>query len=200
MPKTTSILMGGVGGQGIVLASKILAHVIQAHDFDLKISEIHGMAQRGGSVLTYIRFGEVVHSPLIEPGQADYVMASEKLEAWRWLPYLHSGGTMVCSTQEIKPVPVIMGLQKYPHNIEKAMQTMVAKGTLGKLYAINALAVARECGQPKAANVALIGVLAHCLQFPLASFEEALEAIVPARFLAANKKAFLAGYQYFTDI
>jgi indolepyruvate ferredoxin oxidoreductase, beta subunit len=197
MPKTTSILMGGVGGQGVVLASKLLAHVIQNHGYELKISEIHGMAQRGGSVLTYVRFGDEVHSPLIEAGQADYVLASEKLEAWRWLPYLRRGGTMVCSTQEIKPVPVIMGIQKYPENIVESMEALVEEGLLGGLYAINALDVASACGQPKAANVALIGVLAQRLHFPLESYMEALDAFVPARFLEANKKTFMAGYNCF---
>ncbi|MDW7651013.1 MAG: indolepyruvate oxidoreductase subunit beta [Bacillota bacterium] len=198
MPKTTSILMGGVGGQGIILASKILAHVIQAHGNDLKISEIHGMAQRGGSVLTHVRYGEEVNSPLIEAGQADYIIASEKLEAWRWLPFLRPGGTMVLSTQEIKPVPVIIGLQKYPEGIMERMEAL-AGGDVGKLYAVNALEEARACGQPKAANVVLTGVLARQLEFPLESSLTALAEIVPARFLEQNKRAFLTGFEYFAD-
>ncbi|NLN06502.1 MAG: indolepyruvate oxidoreductase subunit beta [Firmicutes bacterium] len=197
MTKTTSILMGGVGGQGIVLASRLLAHVIQAHGYDLKISEIHGMAQRGGSVLTYVRFGSEVHSPLIEAGQADYVLAGEKLEAWRWLPYLRRGGTMVCSTQEIKPLPVITGAERYPEKILAKMQALVDDGLLGGLYAIPALEMAASCGEPKAATVALVGVLAARLEFPGESYLQALADIVPARFLEANKKAFLAGYNYF---
>ncbi|HHX74507.1 MAG TPA: indolepyruvate oxidoreductase subunit beta [Firmicutes bacterium] len=197
MTKTTSILLGGVGGQGIVLASKLLAHVIQSHGYDLKISEIHGMAQRGGSVLTYVRFGSEVHSPLIEAGQANYILAAEKLEAWRWLPYLCRGGIMVCSTQEIKPVPVIMGAERYPEKVLEKMQSLAADGTLGGLFAIPALEVAAACGQPKAATVALLGVLAARLEFPRESYLQALADIVPARFLAANEKAFLAGYNYF---
>lgn len=194
MPKTTSILMGGVGGQGIILASKILATVIQAHGYDLKMSEIHGMAQRGGSVLTHLRYGEHVSSPLIEAGQAEYIMASEKLEAWRWLPFLRRGGTLAVSTQEIKPVPVIIGAQKYPANILEHLQSMVGR-EIGSLYALNALEVARECGQPKAANVVLCGVLAQSMEFPLETYLAALESLVPARFLSENKKAFLAGYE-----
>lgn len=196
MPKTTSILMGGVGGQGIILASKILAQVIQIHDMDLKLSEIHGMAQRGGSVLTHVRFGTEVNSPLIEAGQADYIIASEKLEAWRWLPFLRPGGTMVVNTQEIKPVPVIIGAQKYPAGIMEKLNGMVGK-ELGALYAINALEIAQGVGQPKAANVVLTGVLASQLDFPLESFMTALDEVVPARFLEKNKKAFMAGYETF---
>ncbi|EEG76485.1 indolepyruvate oxidoreductase subunit beta [Dethiobacter alkaliphilus] len=196
MPKTTSILMGGVGGQGIILASKILAHVIQAHGLDLKISEIHGMAQRGGSVLTHMRYGEEVHSPLIEAGQADYIVASEKLESWRWLPFLRPGGTLVMNTQEIKPVPVIIGAQKYPQTI---MEKMEALSGQEKIYAMDALEAARACGQPKASNVVLVGVLARSLEFPLESFLEALEAVVPARFLETNKKAFMSGYEHFSS-
>jgi indolepyruvate ferredoxin oxidoreductase, beta subunit len=200
MPKTTSILMGGVGGQGIILASKILSQVIQSHGLDLKLSEIHGMAQRGGSVLTHVRFGEEVYSPLIEAGQADYVVASEKLEAWRWLPFLRPGGTMVVSTQEIKPMPVIIGAQKYPGGIEDKLAALaVDGGPVGKLFALNALEVARSCGQPKAANVVLTGVLALTLDFPLESWLKALEEVVPSRFLETNRKAFMAGYEYFSN-
>jgi indolepyruvate ferredoxin oxidoreductase beta subunit len=197
MRNNTSILMGGVGGQGIVLASRLLAHVIQAHNHELKISEIHGMAQRGGSVITYVRFGREVFSPLIEPGQADYILAAEKLEAWRWLPYLRRGGTMVCSTQEIKTVPVITGKQEYPKTIMEKMQALAEEGTIGCLYAVNALEIAEKCGQPKAATVALIGILARCLPFPVESYHAALKAVVPARFLEANEKTFLAGYNCF---
>lgn len=192
MPKTTSILMGGVGGQGIILASKI-----QAHGNDLKISEIHGMAQRGGSVLTHVRYGPEVHSPLMEAGQADYIIASEKLEAWRWLPFLRRGGTMVVSTQEIKPVPVILGVQKYPEGIMERLEALVGSD-VGALYALDALAEARACGQPKAANVVLTGVLGRQLGFPLDSYLAALEEYVPARFLEENKKAFKAGFECFT--
>ncbi|HZK24294.1 MAG TPA: indolepyruvate oxidoreductase subunit beta [Oscillospiraceae bacterium] len=195
MSKTTSLVMGGVGGQGIVLASKILAQVIQDHHYQLKVSEIHGMAQRGGSVLTFVRFGAAVHSPLIELGQADYVFALEKLEAWRLLPYLRTGGTMICSSQEIKPMPVIMGRQQYPAQIIPAMQALAAAGQLGALHTFNALEAACDCGQPKAANVALLGVLARTLEFSLASFLAALAAVVPERFLEANQQAFLVGYQ-----
>jgi indolepyruvate ferredoxin oxidoreductase, beta subunit len=199
MSKTTSILMGGVGGQGIILASKILSQVIQSHNLDLKLSEIHGMAQRGGSVLTHVRFGDVVHSPLIEAGQADYVMASEKLEAWRWLPFLRPGGTMVVNTQEIKPMPVIIGVQKYPQSIAEKLDALAVEGgPVGKLFALNALEVARSCGQPKATNVVLTGVLARTLEFPLESWLKALDDVVPARFREENQKAFLAGYNYFS--
>ena len=154
--------MGGVGGQGIVLASKILAQVIQDHQLELKVSEIHGMAQRGGSVLTFVRYGTAVHAPLIEQRQADYLFALEKLEAWRLLPYLRTGGTLVCSTQEIKPMPVIIGQQQYPPQIIPALEALAADGTLCNFLAINALEVACACGQRKL-PMALLGVLARTL-------------------------------------
>jgi indolepyruvate ferredoxin oxidoreductase, beta subunit len=194
--KVTSVLMVGVGGQGIILASKILAQVVQKLGLELKISEVHGMAQRGGSVVTHLRFGDEVHTPLIDPGQADYILASEKLEAWRWLPMLRFGGTVVVSTQEIKPVPVIIGAQKYPEGIMEKMQAMVGE-QIGSLYALNALEVARLCGQPRAANVVLSGVLSRYLGFSPQHCHEALEEVVPPRFLEVNKKAFEAGFDYF---
>lgn len=193
----TNVLIVGVGGQGIILASKILAHVIQQHGFDLKISEVHGMAQRGGSVVTHLRFGPQVFSPLVGAGQADYIMAGEKLEAWRWLPYLRAQGTVVVNTQEIKPIPVIIGAQKYPEKILDDMQALVGV-KIGALYALNALEMATHCGQPKAANVVLCGALARCLDFPLQSYLNALESVVPARFLDDNIKAFRSGFDYFT--
>jgi indolepyruvate ferredoxin oxidoreductase, beta subunit len=194
--KVTSVLMVGVGGQGIILASKILAQVVQKLGLELKISEVHGMAQRGGSVVTHLRFGDEVHTPLIDPGQADYILASEKLEAWRWLPMLRFGGTVVVSTQEIKPVPVIIGVQKYPEGIMEKMQAMVGE-QIGSLYALNALEVASLCGQPRAANVVLSGVLSRYLGFSPQHCHEALEEVVPPRFLEVNKKAFEAGFDYF---
>ncbi len=193
--KVTSVLMVGVGGQGIILASKILARIIQKQGFDLKISEVHGMAQRGGSVVTHLRFGESVSSPIIDAGQADYILAGEKLEAWRWLPMLRTGGTVVTSTQEIKPVPVIMGAQKYPAKIMAALE-QEAGGRVGSLVALDALALASACGQPRAANVVLSGVLSRLLGFPPEACEEAVREVVPPRFLAENMRAFRAGYQY----
>ncbi|MBS4023358.1 MAG: indolepyruvate oxidoreductase subunit beta [Dethiobacter sp.] len=194
--KVTSVLMVGVGGQGIILASKILAQVVLKQGLELKISEIHGMAQRGGSVVTHLRFGAEVHTPLIDTGQADYMIASEKLEAWRWLPMLRRGGTVVVSTQEIKPVPVIIGAQKYPDGIMGNMEAMVGE-EIGYLYALNALEVARACGQPRAANVVLSGVLSRCLGFSPQHCDEALQEVVPSRFLEENRKAFAAGFDYF---
>jgi indolepyruvate ferredoxin oxidoreductase beta subunit len=193
--KVTSILMVGVGGQGIILASKILAQIIQQQGFDLKISEIHGMAQRGGSVVTHLRYGSRVNSPIIDAGQADYILAGEKLEAWRWLPMLRAGGTVVTNTQEIKPVPVIMGVQKYPLGIMSNLESETG-GKIGSLVALDALAVARTCGQPRAANVVLSGVLCKLLGFPAEACRQAVREVVPARSLEENMKAFVAGYEY----
>jgi indolepyruvate ferredoxin oxidoreductase, beta subunit len=193
--ETTNVLMVGVGGQGIILASRILSQVVQLADYDLKMSEIHGMAQRGGSVVTHLRFGTEVHTPLIDVGQADYILASEKLEAWRWLPMLSPGGTVITSNQEIKPLPVIIGVQKYPAELEDKLQSLV--GTeIGSLFVLDALGIARSCGQPKASNVVLCGLLCRQLGFDTDSCQKALEHVVPARFLTENIKAFEAGYHH----
>lgn len=189
----TNILMVGVGGQGIILASRILARVVQEAGYDLKISEIHGMAQRGGSVVTHVRYGEKVHSPLIDTGQADFIFSSEILETWRWLPMLRKGGTVVTGTQQIKPLPVIIGAQKYPEALEEKMRRL-AGDQVGAFYALDALEIARRCGQPKASNVVLCGLLCRLLGFDADACRKALEEVVPARFLAENIKAFEAGY------
>lgn len=189
----TNILMVGVGGQGIILASRILARVVQTAGHDLKISEIHGMAQRGGSVVTHVRFGEKVHTPLIDTGQADFIFSSEILETWRWLPMLKKGGTVVTGIQQIKPLPVITGAQKYPEALEEKMRRLEG-GQIGAFYALDALEIARNCGQPKASNVVLCGLLCRLLGFDASACRQALEEVVPARFLAENIKAFEAGY------
>jgi len=183
------VLMVGVGGQGAILASKILAQVAQDQGFEVKVSEIHGMAQRGGSVVTHVRIGDKVHAPIISEGQADVILAFEQLEALRWVHYLKPGGTMVINDQTIAPVPVILGLQKYPAGIIAEIKKRVPD-----TVAVNALDMARQSGNDKATNVVLMGVLAGRMEIAKEAWLTALEKKVPAKFLEINKKAFELGW------
>ncbi len=182
------ILMVGVGGQGIILASRILAHAARAAGYDIKVSEIHGMAQRGGSVVTQVRLGERVYSPLIPEGQADIILAFEQLEALRWLEYLKGGGTIIVSSQIILPVPVLAGSARYPENIITHLSRRV------HTLVVDALGKALECGNARAANAVLLGALARQMPIPLSSWLNAIEACVPARYLEVNRAAFQSGY------
>lgn len=189
MLKSMDVLMVGVGGQGTILASKILVHAAGAAGYDIKMSEIHGMAQRGGSVSTQVRLGEKVYSPLIEEGKADVILAFEKLEGLRWLNFLKNGGAMIVNDQAIAPVPVLAGLAEYPADINGYIGSRVP----GSLV-VDATGIAAACGNAKAANVVLVGVLARRLPITLELWQAALEARVPARFLEINKTAFQRGY------
>jgi len=190
LSRDINVLLVGVGGQGTILASRIIAYVVQANDLSVKLSETHGMAQRGGSVVTHLRAGKEICSPLIDEGQADIILSFEQLEAWRWLPYLKRGGMVVVNSQVIYPVPVILGYQKYPENILEKL-----KKNIPRTFAVDALALAREAGNERTVNVVLLGVLAKNLEFDQSFWLQALESILPARVLEPNKKAFLLGYQ-----
>jgi len=187
--KVTNILIVGVGGQGTILASRILSYLALGEGYDVKVSEIHGMAQRGGSVVTQVRMGKKVCSPLIAEGQADIILAFERLEALRWMHYLKKAGAMIISDQAIEPVPVLMGLQEYPANIVERI-----KGKVSDTVAIDALSLARKCGNDKASNVVLMGVLAKKMGFAKDKCIKALEEKVPAKFLELNKNAFEEGW------
>jgi indolepyruvate ferredoxin oxidoreductase beta subunit len=182
--------MVGVGGQGTILASKVLAGAALKAGYDLKMSEIHGMAQRGGSVITQVRIGEKVHSPLIPLGGADILLAFEKLEALRLLPYLKQGGTVIINNQAIPPVPVLVGAAEYPESAVEYIRS-VAPDTL----LVEALALAIQCGNPKAANVVLLGAMARRLPIDRETWLTALEESVPPKFVEVNRAAFLAGYE-----
>lgn len=192
MLKSMDVLMVGVGGQGTILASKILTHAAQAVGYDIKMSEVHGMAQRGGSVSTQVRLGEKVYSPLIEEGRADVILAFEQLEGLRWLEFLKEGGTIIINNQSILPVPVLAGLARYPEGITGYISSKVSDSLV-----VDALKIATECGNPKAANVVLVGVLARRLPIPLETWQAALEARVPAKLLEVNRAAFERGYNLF---
>jgi indolepyruvate ferredoxin oxidoreductase beta subunit len=187
--KVTNVLIVGVGGQGTVLASKVIGTAALNHGLDVKQSEVHGMAQRGGSVVTFVRFGEKVFSPLVEKGQADVILAFEKLEALRWSGYLKEGGTMIVNDQEIAPLPVIIGVQTYPPHI---LETLCGMNT--HVVAADALSLAKAAGEARAVNVVLMGILAKHLAFSKEEWDTALRTVVPKKVIEVNMAAFEAGF------
>ncbi len=186
--ETKSIMIVGVGGQGSLLASRILGHVFLSQGYDVKVSEVHGMSQRGGSVVTYIKYGDQVYSPIVEQGEADFILSFEQLEAARCLPYLKQDGTMILSTQQIDPMPVITGAAQYPEQIVEKLQQ-----TGANIIAVDALALAQQAGSAKATNTVLIGILSQKMPFPQEEWEKAIQELVPERFLTLNQKAFALG-------
>ncbi len=184
-----NIMIVGVGGQGSLLASKLLGQVVMASGYDVKVSEVHGMSQRGGSVVTYVKYSDdKVYSPVINEGEADLIISFEMLEAARWLPFLKKGGSIVVNAQEISPMPVITGAMKYPENIGEKMSALVENLTI-----VDALKLANEAGNAKAVNVVLMGVASKVLGFSDDDWQKALESSVPEKFLEVNKKAFELG-------
>ena len=185
--KTTSIMIVGVGGQGTLLASKLLGNVLIGAGYDVKLSEVHGMSQRGGSVVTYVRYGDKVYSPIVDQGEADYILSFEILESARWISYLKKGGKLITNTQKTWPMPVITGAMEYPENIVEKLSQKV------DVLAVDALSLAEQAGSPKAVNVVLIGVLSKLMDIPEAAWQKAIDETVPAKFLELNKKAFALG-------
>ncbi len=186
--ETKCIMIVGVGGQGTLLASRILGDALISCGYDVKVSEVHGMSQRGGSVVTYVKYGSKVYSPIIDRGEADYILAFERLEAARWLSYLRDGGTLLVNDQRISPMPVITGAASYPEDI---IEKIEAKGA--KVISLDALAPAVEAGNSKAVNVVLIGVLSKVMDLPEEVWETALAKNVKEKFLDINRKAFALG-------
>lgn len=185
-----SIMIVGVGGQGTLLASRILGNVIIARGLDVKVSEVHGMSQRGGSVVTYVKYGESVHSPIIDEGEADIILAFERLEALRALPYLKNGGRIIVNDRAIAPMPVITGAAEYPDGIIEKLKASA------DTVSLDALSLAQQAGSIKAVNVVLIGVLAKSTDIPKEAWLETIKATVPEKFLDINLKAFELGYEY----
>ena len=186
--KTKSIMIVGVGGQGSLLASRLLGTVLLAQGFDVKVSEVHGMSQRGGSVVTYVKYGDAVCSPVIEKGEADAIICFEQLEAARWLPYLKKGGHLITSVQKIDPMPVITGSATYPENIVEKLENLGADVT-----SVDALSLAEKAGSAKASNVVLMGVVSTKMDFDVKLWHNAVEQCVPSKFLELNKTAFELG-------
>lgn len=192
MTMNKNIVLIGVGGQGTILTSKILAVGLVELGYDVKMSEIHGMSQRGGSVSTQIRYGEKVYSPNIGDGEADIVVAFEKAEAVRGLPYLKKGGTVIVDDREIYPLPVLTGAEQYPDNILAAL-----KETVGNVLVFNATAIARELGNEKAQNIALLGSLVAYLGLNSVDWKGIIAKSVPQKAAEVNLKAFDAGYAFY---
>ncbi|MDD6478263.1 MAG: indolepyruvate oxidoreductase subunit beta [Oscillospiraceae bacterium] len=187
---TKNIMIVGVGGQGTLLASRILGNTVINEGFDVKVSEVHGMSQRGGSVVTYVKYGEAVYSPIVDKGSADVILAFELLEAYRALPYLKKGGKLIVNTQKIDPMPVITGAAEYPADIEKKLADNA------DTVLVDALKLAEEAGSAKAVNVVLIGVMAKSSDIPYENWVETIKTTVPPKFLEVNLKAFELGYNY----
>ena len=185
---TKNIMIVGVGGQGTLLASRILGNTVINEGFDVKVSEVHGMSQRGGSVVTYVKYGEKVYSPIIDRGEADIILAFELLEAYRAMPYLKKGGKIIVNNQKIDPMPVITGAAEYPADIIGKISAEA------ETQAIDALSLAKEAGNIKAVNVVLIGVMAKSTDIPYENWVETIKSTVPEKFLDVNLKAFDLGY------
>ncbi len=188
---TKSIMIVGVGGQGTLLASRLLGRALLAEGYDVKISEVHGMSQRGGSVVTYVKYGDKVASPIVNEGEADIILSFEQLEAARWLPFLKKGGKVITNTQCMDPMPVINGTAKYPEHI---LESLKAAGA--DLIAVDALGLAVQAGSSKAVNVALIGLMAAATDIPKETWQQVIRETVPPKFTEMNLKAFDLGYHY----
>ena len=188
MKDNINIMIVGVGGQGSLLASKLLGRIFLDNDYDVKVSEVHGMSQRGGSVLTYVRVGYKVYSPIIDEGEADYVVSFEILEAARAAGFLKAGGKIITNNQEINPMPVVAGKAEYPEDLAKKIADQGID-----IDAFDALKLAEEAGSAKAVNLVLMGRLSKHFRFTEEEWIKAIEKSVPAKFLEMNKKAFYLG-------
>ncbi len=183
--KNLNILIVGVGGQGNLLASRILGSVALKMGFDVKLSEVHGMSQRGGSVTTYVRMAEKVYSPLIDKQQADFILAFESLEALRYGEYLKKDGTFVINSQKITPLMVATGKEKYPTDIPN-----ILKGYFKNVIEIDALSIAKEVRSPKSVNIVMLGAMAKMSGIPIELFHEAIKETVPQKLIDVNISAF----------
>ena len=186
---TKNIMIVGVGGQGTLLTSRILGSLMLDAGYDVKLSEVHGMAQRGGSVVTYVRYGEKVREPIVEEGQADVLIAFERLEALRYAHFLKKDGVLIVNDQRIDPMPVVTGAAKYPENI---IEKLKKKYTV---YSIDAMAEAKKLGNPKVFNVIVLGMAARDLDFEEEEWLRCVRAKVPQKLIDINVRAFKAGYQ-----
>ncbi|NLN65960.1 MAG: indolepyruvate oxidoreductase subunit beta [Clostridiaceae bacterium] len=188
--RNISIMIVGVGGQGTLLTSRVVGAAAVKAGYDVKMSEVHGMAQRGGSVITYVRIGKSVNSPIIEKGEADILLCFEKLEALRWVDYVKKTGTIIINDQQIDPMPVIIGKAKYPDDILEKI-----RGKFSGVRVIDALEVARRLGNIKVLNIVMVGLMAKSTEIEKEIWHEAIRETVKAKFVDLNLKAFDEGYQ-----
>lgn len=185
---TKSLLLVGVGGQGTILVSKILSEGLMEHGYDVKMSEIHGMAQRGGSVTTQIKFGEKVYTSSIDKAEADVLVAFEKVEAARYLPLLKKDGSLVVNNEEIYPLPVLIGLEEYPFDVMDELEEKVENITV-----LKASELARELGEPRSQNIIMLGALVKALGLNEIDWVGLIKRFLPERFHEVNIKAFELG-------
>ena len=183
-----NVMIVGVGGQGTLLASRIIGNLVIDLGYDVKVSEVHGMSQRGGSVVTYVKYGDEIYSPIIDKGEADIILAFEMLEAYRALPYLKKDGKIISNIQKMNPMPVITGKAEYPKDIDKKLKDVC------NVELVDALNLAKEAGNIKAVNVVLIGVFAKESNIAYDKWVEVIKKTVPAKLLDVNLKAFDLGY------
>ena len=186
--KTTNVLIVGVGGQGVLLASEILCEVAKVTGLDAKKSEVHGMSQRGGIVTSHVRFGRKIHSPLIPTGTADVILAFEIAEALRWVHELADGGALIANSQRIVPTIVSTGTFSYPDHIEEALKKRVPKATV-----VDAFALAEKLGNSRMVNTILLGVLSRSIDIEESTWLDVIERMAPKGTGEINKKAFLEG-------
>lgn len=185
---TKNIMIVGVGGQGTLLTSRILGGLTTAAGYDVKLSEVHGMAQRGGSVVTFVRYGESVSEPIVEAGQADVLIAFERLEALRYSHFLKKDGVIIVNDLCIEPITVVTGAQKYPENIIEGLKEKY------KVYAVDAMTEAKKLGNAKTFNIIVLGIAAQHMDFSAEAWLDVIEKTVPPKTVEMNKKAFLLGY------
>lgn len=189
MMETKNIMIVGVGGQGTLLTSRILGGITMDAGYDVKLSEVHGMAQRGGSVVTFVRYGDEVAEPIVEEGQADVLIAFERLEALRYAHYLKKDGALVVNDQKIEPITVVTGAAEYPENIIEDLSDRYT------VYKIDAMEEAKKLGNSKTFNVIVLGIAAQHMDFSKEAWLEVIEKTVPPKTVEINKKAFLIGYE-----
>lgn len=186
---TKNIMIVGVGGQGTLLTSRILGGLAIARGLDVKLSEVHGMAQRGGSVVTFVRYGENVAEPIVEEGQADVIIAFERLEAMRYAHYLKKGGVLIVNDWRIDPMPVVIGSAEYPANIIDTLKENY------KVYTVNATEEAKKLGNSRVFNLIVLGIAAQYMEFSLDEWYDVIEKTVPPKTIDINRQAFDVGYQ-----
>jgi indolepyruvate ferredoxin oxidoreductase beta subunit len=186
--ETKNVMIVGVGGQGTLLTSRILGALTIHAGYDVKLSEVHGMAQRGGSVVTFVRYGDKVNEPIVEEGQADVLIAFERLEALRYAHFLKKGGVIVVNDQRIDPMPVVIGAAKYPDNILEELEKT------HRVYKVDAMEEAKKLGNSRVFNIIVLGIAAQHMNFSKEDWLTVIENTVPAKTVEINKKAFETGY------
>lgn len=188
--QTKNIMIVGVGGQGTLLTSRVLGGIIQAGGYDVKLSEVHGMAQRGGSVVTFVRYGDKVYEPIVEEGQADVLIAFERLEAMRYAHFLKKDGVIIVNDQRMDPMPVVIGAAEYPENILDTLRKSC------RVVSVDAMAEAKKLGNPRVFNTVIIGVAARNMDFAEEEWLSVIEKTVPPKTVEINQKAFKEGFRY----